>query len=137
MNWFNIVADIAGIIGAVLSAITLFLTKSTRAQLRNYKFQVDIKEQLNILKGSVDTTLDSPEMWDRRQIISCQQAADRIRILYSDKISDDLSTSLQSFTNKLMLLKREPDNGLLMDEICNDLITLNTTLEKELTKDAV
>ena len=136
MGVFNIISGAFGIVGAILSLITLLLTKSTRRQLQKYRFQVDITEQLTILKGCLDSSSEDPDPWDRKQIVSCQGAANKIRIMYSEKISSELSDSLESFINKLITLKRDPSNLQLLDEICDDLIPLIANVEKELTNDA-
>lgn len=125
---FEIIAGIASILGLAVSILTLCATKSTKEQLKKYKLQVDVTEQLNILKSAANT-----KSWDRDLIISCQSAEKRIRILYHDRISEGLASALDSLDEKLIALKRNPESKKLSDDIVNDLISLNVMIEKELS----
>lgn len=127
-NWFGIIAGVASLLGLAVSILTLCATKSTKEQLKKYKLQVDVTEQLNILKSAANT-----KSWDRDLIISCQSAEKRIRILYRERISEGLASALDSLDEKLVALKRNPESRELSDDIVNDLISLNIMVEKELS----
>lgn len=133
MDWFEIVAGICSIAGLFVSIFTLIATKSTKRQLDNYRFQVDIEDQLNELNGIKASLFKDEQSWSLSSVQTCQMDAKRIAELYADKISPDLSNTLNEFVGKLIEWKRSNQKEELNEDLKDLLLTVTIKIEKELS----
>ena len=133
MNIFNAIASGCSIIGLILTIWTLSVTYGTRKALKNYKFQVDCKEQLNVLKGTAESTGRDNLPFDHTMIYNCTYAAKRLRVLWGEQIGTDLHNKLLHLEKIFMSLEDNLQDDSLQRAANAELTDAAILIEKELS----